>query len=211
VIRFPHRVANHSSATRNRALSAPGDVCRLRHYWGLLRADTFVAHGTARGTPRQARTRSHETNSQGSECHRCSSGRHAVGVCRHCSCRPDTASAGQAHPRPYCGRAAQRCGAGPDGGAYRSQSFRRCSGGRARRHASAEFLHHRAEELGHALDQSRPDGVCAAERLHRDGHRHGARRCRFPRSAERRHPLRGRRWPACLFAGQQQPLSTDGG
>ena len=45
-------------------------------------------------------------------------------------------------------------------------------------HAAPRLLQRDAEELRDAVDQSRPDGVRAAERLHRDRHRHGARRRR---------------------------------
>ena len=48
-----------------------------------------------------------------------------------------------------------------------------------------------AEELGHAVDQPRPDGVRAAQRLHRHRHRHGARRRAVQHGAVGRHPLRG--------------------
>ena len=41
---------------------------------------------------------------------------------------------------------------------------------------NSEFLQRDAEEFRRPVDQSRSVGVRAAERLHRHGHRHGARR-----------------------------------
>ena len=104
-------------------------------------------------------------------------------------------------------RATERGNAGPDG----SHDQRRRQRRRGQpRHAGAVVLHRDAEELGHALDQSRPDGVRPAQRLHRHRHRHGPRRRGLQHGAVRRHPVRRRLGPAGLLAGQQRPLPADG-
>ena len=52
-----------------------------------------------------------------------------------------------------------------------------------------QLLQRDAEELRHAVDQPRSDGVRAAERLHRHRHRHGARRRAVQHRAVGRHSL----------------------
>ena len=61
---------------------------------------------------------------------------------------------------------------------------------RQHRDAAPRVLRRDAEELRDAVDQPRPDGVRAAQRLRRDRHRHGPRRRGLRPRALRRHPLR---------------------
>ncbi len=115
------------------------------------------------------------------------------------------ALAGQAHARPAGGRAADRGRADLDGQRHRGRSRDRR---RLHGHAAPRVLRRDAEELRDAVDQPRPDGVRAAQRLRRDRHRHGARRRRLRPRAVRRHPVRRaqRLRRARLLGLEQRPL-----